>query len=501
MGVHAGEATEQRRRLVRLRREPGGAGHGGRARRPDRVHGRGRPSRYAIGLGSSISVSTGCATCSRRCTCSRSTVPGRAARRSRRCGRSTRTARTLPYELSSFVGRDEELRSLARPDALVAGRVDRRRRRRGQDAARAAGRLGAAARISPTACGCASSRRCSIPTTCPTPSPPRSATCHRRACRSRTACPASSSARSCCSSSTTASTSWTRSPSSCAATTAHAGAGVGPRHEPRGARACAASTSSRWRRSALPTGVGPGVGAGVGSGCTVRRPRRRGAWRVRGRRRRTASRVHDLCVRLDGIPLAIELAAAQTKMMTPAEILGPPRPAVPPAHGRSPHPPRAPPDPAGRDRLVLRPAHRRRAGAARPPVGVRRWLRPRRARSRSPLGIGADEFDAFELLASLVAKSLVERNERDGVTRYRLLEMIRQYAARTAHRDGRVPARPPATTTPATTCVGRRARHRRRDPGGLRRARPARHRDREHRRCGTVAARHRPRRRAPRVLR
>jgi hypothetical protein len=52
------------------------------------------------------------------------------------------------------------------------------------------------------------------------------------------------------------------------------------------------------------------------------------------------------------------------------------------------------------------------------------------------VGIGAGEFEALELLASLVAKSLVERNELEGVTRYRLLEMIRQYAAEQLNATG-----------------------------------------------------------------
>ena len=44
-------------------------------------------------------------------------------------------------------------------------------------------------------------------------------------------------------------------------------------------------------------------------------------------------------------------------------------------------------------------------------------------------GAGLDDFAAVDVLGSLVAKSLVERNEASGTTRYRLLEMIRQYAA------------------------------------------------------------------------
>ena len=56
----------------------------------------------------------------------------------------------------------------------------------------------------------------------------------------------------------------------------------------------------------------------------------------------------------------------------------PARQAVPAAHGRAADPPGTASDAARRDRLVLRPPFRRRAGAARPALGVRGWLRPRR---------------------------------------------------------------------------------------------------------------------------
>ena len=52
------------------------------------------------------------------------------------------------------------------------------------------------------------------------------------------------------------------------------------------------------------------------------------------------------------------------------------------------------------------------------------------------VGAGLDEFDTVERLGSLVAKSLVERTEADGVSRYRLLETIRQYAAERLATDG-----------------------------------------------------------------
>lgn len=142
----------------------------------------------------------------------------------------------------------------------------------------------------------------------------------------------------------------------------------------------------------------------------------------------SASAVHDVCVRLDGIPLAIELAAAQTKLMTPSEIV-----------------------------VRLDKQFRLLTGGQRTSLERHQTLRAAidwsyellseaertllnrlsvcvggfdlDAAVTSAAGPDVDEFDAIALLGSLVAKSLVERNERDGTTRYRLLEMIRQYAA------------------------------------------------------------------------
>ena len=141
-----------------------------------------------------------------------------------------------------------------------------------------------------------------------------------------------------------------------------------------------------------------------------------------------AAAVQDICARLDGIPLAIELAAARTVLMSPVEILS-----------------------------RLDQQFRLLTGGRRTSLERHQTLRAAidwsfellSADERALLtrlsvcvggfdldaavalaaGSGVDEFEAFDVLSSLVAKSLVERTERDGTTRYRLLEMIRQYAA------------------------------------------------------------------------
>ena len=154
----------------------------------------------------------------------------------------------------------------------------------------------------------------------------------------------------------------------------------------------------------------------------------------------------EICQRLDGLPLAIELAAARLRALSPAEIL------------------------AGlHDRFRLL------AGGARTAVRRQQTLRasvdwshdlltdPERTLLRR-LAVFAGGFDldaaqavgggdglqrhqVLDQLALLVDKSLVSTEESEAATRYRLLETVRQYAleklaesgeaeaVRTRHRD------------------------------------------------------------------
>ncbi len=158
-----------------------------------------------------------------------------------------------------------------------------------------------------------------------------------------------------------------------------------------------------------------------------------------------ADDVAEICRRLDGVPLAIELAAARIKMLTPAQI-------------------------AGRlsDRFRLL---RSRAGDPRHRalVSAIEWsfeqLDPDERAAMRRLSVfrgGAtldaaeavlsasyesetiDEFDVLDLLGQLVDKSLVSVVEPSGTgpageTRYRVLESIRQYAAGLLDESGEAP--------------------------------------------------------------
>ena len=83
-----------------------------------------------------------------------------------------------------------------------------------------------------------------------------------------------------------------------------------------------------------------------------------------------ATAVARICHRLDGIPLAIELAAARAGALSVGQIASRLARPLPSAHRRQPHGAAPPADAAGPHRLELRPARRSRAGAAAPALGV-----------------------------------------------------------------------------------------------------------------------------------
>ncbi len=138
-----------------------------------------------------------------------------------------------------------------------------------------------------------------------------------------------------------------------------------------------------------------------------------------------APAVAEICYRLDGLPLAIELAAARVKLLSPEAIL----------------------ERLGRSMTIL-------AGGARDLPARQQTLRGAIAWSHDMLGegdrrifaalstfVGGASFDAieavcsdpdldvFECLESLVDKSLIRRSEGvDGEVRFGMLETIRDFA-------------------------------------------------------------------------
>ena len=87
-----------------------------------------------------------------------------------------------------------------------------------------------------------------------------------------------------------------------------------------------------------------------------------------------------LCGRLDGIPLAIELAAVQLRTLTAVAAEQPAGASLRPAHVRPPRGPAAPADAARHHAMELRPLLGGGADALGAVVGVRRIVRSRRRR-------------------------------------------------------------------------------------------------------------------------
>jgi predicted ATPase/class 3 adenylate cyclase len=135
----------------------------------------------------------------------------------------------------------------------------------------------------------------------------------------------------------------------------------------------------------------------------------------------------SVCHRLDGVPLAIELAAARVRSLTVEELgrrlddrfrllTGGSRTALPRQQTLR----------ATIDWSYDLLEENQKALLARLSVFVGGWTLE--ACERVCIGNGIESWEVLDLLTALVDKSLVIAEEREGMTRYRLLEMIRQYA-------------------------------------------------------------------------
>ena len=142
-----------------------------------------------------------------------------------------------------------------------------------------------------------------------------------------------------------------------------------------------------------------------------------------------APAVAAISARLHGMPLAIELAAARIKILSPDAILVRLEHQLDLLAGRVARPAGPAADAPRRDRLELRPARRGGAAPARSAVGLRERLRPR--------GGGGD-------LRPVVRDSVAHPRRADGArrpephqgrgrptasSRFRLLDTIREFAA------------------------------------------------------------------------
>ena len=212
------------------------------------------------------------------------------------------------------------------------------------------------------------------------------------------------------------------------------------------ARCCSPCRRSATRRR----GAEPPTALGLPGGAAVRRPRRAPVRPDFALDDGTVARSIEIVRRLDGLPLAIELAAARLRALPVDRDRRPAVRPVPAADRRQPHGDAAAPHAARRRRVELGPAHAPTSGVLAErlavfPAGV--TAEPRDARCAPTTSVRDDVPD---LLTSLVDKSLLQPVGRRRAG-YRMLETIREYGAeRLAERGelGRVRAAGTPTTSP-----------------------------------------------------